>query len=177
MNPWSLASGVSQSLGEKNKRKASQVELQLPDHPIHSRGLLSSYSYNQHPRSSPLQSCSHLTRLREISHSPTQLVNSRSHGVKSTFPTSTPPASPGFPWSGQPINTIVHYVPTLLVMAGARPSDSNPFTDSAAIQDEREAIVESTLSVGRNATLTLGTDAVIVLGSIDLLLLITFRSL
>lgn len=62
-------------------------------------------------------------------------------------------------------------------MAGTRPSDSNPFTDSAAIQDEREAIVESTLSVGRNATLTLGTDAVIVLGSIDLLLLITFRSL
>ena len=53
---------------------------------------------------------------------------------------------------------------TLLAMAGKRPSDADPFTDSAAIQDEREAIVESTLSVGRNATLTLGTDAVIVLG-------------
>ncbi|KIV78637.1 hypothetical protein PV11_06270 [Exophiala sideris] len=48
-------------------------------------------------------------------------------------------------------------------MAGKRPSDADPFADSAAIQDEREAIVESTLSVGRNATLTLGTDAVIVL--------------
>jgi hypothetical protein len=49
-------------------------------------------------------------------------------------------------------------------MDGDRRSDSNPFSDNAAIQDEREAIVESTLSVGRNATLTLGTDAVIVLG-------------
>ncbi|KAJ9495379.1 sphinganine kinase lcb4 [Exophiala xenobiotica] len=48
-------------------------------------------------------------------------------------------------------------------MDGDRRSDSNPFSDNAAIQDEREAIVESTLSVGRNATLTLGTDAVIVL--------------
>lgn len=44
------------------------------------------------------------------------------------------------------------------------PSDPNPFSDRAAIQDEREAIVESTLSVGRNASLSLGTDAVIVLG-------------
>jgi hypothetical protein len=49
-------------------------------------------------------------------------------------------------------------------MDGDRRSESNPFSDNAAIQDEREAIVESTLSVGRNATLTLGTDAVIVLG-------------
>lgn len=50
-------------------------------------------------------------------------------------------------------------------MTGDRFSDSDPFSDQAAmIQDEREAIVESTLSVGRNATLTLGTDAVIVLG-------------
>ncbi|KAK6369559.1 sphinganine kinase lcb4 [Exophiala oligosperma] len=48
-------------------------------------------------------------------------------------------------------------------MAGDRRSESNPFSDNAAIQDEREAMVESTLSVGRNATLTLGTDAVIVL--------------
>lgn len=50
-------------------------------------------------------------------------------------------------------------------MAGDRRSESNPFSDNAAIQDEREAMVESTLSVGRNATLTLGTDAVIVLGN------------
>lgn len=49
-------------------------------------------------------------------------------------------------------------------MAGSRRSESNPFSDNAAIQDEREAIAESTLGVGRNATLTLGTDAVIVLG-------------
>ncbi|KIW12836.1 hypothetical protein PV08_08023 [Exophiala spinifera] len=48
-------------------------------------------------------------------------------------------------------------------MAGDRHSQSDPFSDTAAIQDEREAIVESTLGVGRNATLTLGTDAVIVL--------------
>ena len=41
---------------------------------------------------------------------------------------------------------------------------SNPFSDQAAIRDERETIAEATLSVGRNATLTLGTDAVIVLG-------------
>lgn len=34
------------------------------------------------------------------------------------------------------------------------------------MEDERAAIVESTLSVGRNATLTLGTDAVIVLGTV-----------
>ena len=49
-------------------------------------------------------------------------------------------------------------------MAGDRPRDSNPFSDQAAIRDPRESIVESTLSVGRNATLTMGTDAVIVLG-------------
>lgn len=48
--------------------------------------------------------------------------------------------------------------------ASNRSSDSNPFSDHAAIQDERDALAESTLSVGRNATLTLGTDAVIVLG-------------
>lgn len=47
-------------------------------------------------------------------------------------------------------------------MAGSNELD--PFSDHAALQDEREAIVESTLAVGRNATLTLGTDAVIVLG-------------
>lgn len=41
---------------------------------------------------------------------------------------------------------------------------SDPFADNAAIDDERETIVESTLAVGRNATLTLGTDSVIVLG-------------
>ncbi|EXJ71223.1 sphingosine kinase [Cladophialophora psammophila CBS 110553] len=40
---------------------------------------------------------------------------------------------------------------------------SDPFSDQAAIQDERETVAESTLGVGRNATLTLGTDAVIVL--------------
>ncbi|ETI21754.1 hypothetical protein G647_05823 [Cladophialophora carrionii CBS 160.54] len=40
---------------------------------------------------------------------------------------------------------------------------SDPFSDQAGIHDERDAIVEATLSVGRNATLTLGTDAVIVL--------------
>lgn len=49
-------------------------------------------------------------------------------------------------------------------MANHTPQDSDPFTDHAAIEDERETIVESTLSVGRNATLTLGTDSVIVLG-------------
>ncbi|KIX95113.1 uncharacterized protein Z520_09029 [Fonsecaea multimorphosa CBS 102226] len=42
-------------------------------------------------------------------------------------------------------------------------ASSDPFTDQAAIQDERETAAESTLGVGRNATLTLGTDAVIVL--------------
>ncbi len=41
---------------------------------------------------------------------------------------------------------------------------SNPFSDQAAIQDERNTIVEATLAIGRNASLTLGTDAVIVLG-------------
>lgn len=49
-------------------------------------------------------------------------------------------------------------------MANHSSLDSDPFTDHAAIEDERETIVESTLSVGRNATLTLGTDSVIVLG-------------
>jgi hypothetical protein len=48
-------------------------------------------------------------------------------------------------------------------MAG---SEANPFSDHAAVQDERQAVVEATLAVGRNATLTLGTDAVIVLGEI-----------
>jgi hypothetical protein len=49
-------------------------------------------------------------------------------------------------------------------MANHRPHDSDPFADHAAIDDERDTIIESTLSVGRNATLTLGTDSVIVLG-------------
>ncbi|EXJ82144.1 sphingosine kinase [Capronia coronata CBS 617.96] len=48
-------------------------------------------------------------------------------------------------------------------MAGSGSNVSDPFSDHAAVQDEREAIVDSTLAVGRNATLTLGTDAVIVL--------------
>ncbi|KIW99680.1 uncharacterized protein Z518_11093 [Rhinocladiella mackenziei CBS 650.93] len=48
-------------------------------------------------------------------------------------------------------------------MTVQRPSDIDPFSDYAAIQDERESMIESTLSVGRNATLTLGTDAIIVL--------------
>ncbi|EXJ77354.1 sphingosine kinase [Capronia epimyces CBS 606.96] len=48
-------------------------------------------------------------------------------------------------------------------MAASRPHDLDPFSDHAAVQDEREAIAESTLAVGRNATLTLGTDTVIVL--------------
>lgn len=49
-------------------------------------------------------------------------------------------------------------------MANHGSHGSDPFADHAAIDDERETIVESTLSVGRNATLTLGTDSVIVLG-------------
>lgn len=49
-------------------------------------------------------------------------------------------------------------------MANARSSDSDPFADHVSADEERAAIVESTLSVGRNATLTLGTDTVIVLG-------------
>lgn len=49
-------------------------------------------------------------------------------------------------------------------MANHGPDDSDPFADHAAIDDERDTIIESTLSVGRNATLTLGTDSVIVLG-------------
>ncbi|RVX66405.1 hypothetical protein B0A52_09635 [Exophiala mesophila] len=48
-------------------------------------------------------------------------------------------------------------------MASGRSIDSDPFADPISMQDERATIVESTLSVGRNATLTLGTDAVIVL--------------
>lgn len=40
----------------------------------------------------------------------------------------------------------------------------DPFSDHAAIMEERESITESTLAVGRNATLTLGTDSLIVLG-------------
>jgi hypothetical protein len=45
-----------------------------------------------------------------------------------------------------------------------RVNETDPFADNDTLEDEREAILESTLSVGRNATLTLGTDAVIVLG-------------
>ena len=43
----------------------------------------------------------------------------------------------------------------------------DPFSDNAAISEEREAITESTLAVGRSATLTLGTDALIVLGELS----------
>ena len=43
---------------------------------------------------------------------------------------------------------------------------SNPFSDQASSQDERETVAESTLSIGRNVTLTLGTDAIIVLGGL-----------
>ena len=42
----------------------------------------------------------------------------------------------------------------------------DPFADHAAISEEREAITQSTLAVGRSATLTLGTDSLIVLGKI-----------
>ena len=52
-------------------------------------------------------------------------------------------------------------------MASGRSIDSDPFADPISMQDERATIVESTLSVGRNATLTLGTDAVIVLGTVS----------
>jgi hypothetical protein len=47
----------------------------------------------------------------------------------------------------------------------ASTAPSNPFTDRATVQDERETMAEATLSIDRNATLTLGTDAVIVLGA------------
>ena len=39
----------------------------------------------------------------------------------------------------------------------------NPFSDHAAITEDRNLVAESTLDVGRNATLTLGTDSLIVL--------------
>ena len=39
----------------------------------------------------------------------------------------------------------------------------NPFSDHAAITEDRSLVAESTLDVGRNATLTLGTDSLIVL--------------
>jgi hypothetical protein len=40
----------------------------------------------------------------------------------------------------------------------------DPFSDNAAIMEEREMVTEATIAVGRNATLTLGTDALIILG-------------
>ena len=43
----------------------------------------------------------------------------------------------------------------------------DPFSDQAAIAEERDAMADSTLTVGRNATLTLGTDSLIILGRLS----------
>jgi hypothetical protein len=48
-------------------------------------------------------------------------------------------------------------------MTMERNVDSDPFAEPD-VDDEAQFVVDSTLSVGRNASLTLGTDSLIVLG-------------
>ncbi|KAI9814446.1 MAG: sphinganine kinase lcb4 [Pycnora praestabilis] len=48
-------------------------------------------------------------------------------------------------------------------MASLPAKNGDPFADTNVVEDQRESMEESTLTVGRNASLTLGTDSLIVL--------------